>query len=167
MPCYAWHQFSAIPDSSLLFQARGSRTYDFGVYKGNSRAIICGENWCRFVEDFDLREGDLVSFDLTEDIPMVYCCNLPRTCDQNEERKDPLELAVITKGINLTKQEERNLHDLLAMKKGYIGAFFVHRFTKSNIAGKTMVCFWCTSIFYFVCNFLCFFMERKINDMLL
>ena len=53
------------------------------------------------------------------------------------------------------------------MKKGYIGAFFVHRFTKSNIAGKTMVCFWCTSIFYFVCNFLCFFMERKINDMLL
>ena len=43
--------------------------YDFGVYKGNSRAIICGENWCRFVEDFDLREGDLVSFDLTEDIP--------------------------------------------------------------------------------------------------
>ena len=68
--------------------------YDFGVYKGNSRAIICGENWCRFVEDFDLREGDLVSFDLTEDIPMVYCCNLARTCDQNEERKDPLELVV-------------------------------------------------------------------------
>ena len=97
--------------------------YDFGVYKGNSRAIICGENWCRFVEDFDLREGDLVSFDLTEDIPMVYCCNLPRTCDQNEERKDPLELAVITKGINLTKQEERNLHDLLAMKKGYMVHF--------------------------------------------
>ena len=122
--------------------------YDFGVYKGNSRAIIGGENWCRFVEDFDLREGDLLSFDLTEDIPMVYCCNLPWTCDQNEERKDPLELAVITKGINLTKQEERNLHDLLAMKKGYIGVFFVHRFTKSNIAGKTIVCFWCTSIFY-------------------
>ena len=21
--------------------------YDFGVYKGNSRAIICGENWCK------------------------------------------------------------------------------------------------------------------------
>ena len=124
------------------------------------------KNWCRFVEDFDLQEGDLVSFDLTEDIPMVYCCNLPRTCDQNEEH-NPLESAVITKGINLTKQEERNLHDLLAMKKGYIGVFFVHRFTKSNIAGKTMVCFWCTSIFYFVCNFLCFFMERKINDMLL
>ena len=141
--------------------------YDFGVYKGNSREIVCGENWCRFVEDFDLREGDLVSFDLTEDIPMVQCCNLPRTCDQNEERKDPLELAIITKGINLTKQEERNLHDLLAMKKGYIGAFFVHRFTKSNIGGKMMVCFWCTSIFYFVCNFLCFFMERKFNDMLL
>ena len=98
---------------------------------------------------------------------MVYFCNLPRTCDQNEERKDPLELAVITKGINLTKQEERNLHDLLAMKKGYIGVFFVHRFTKSNIAGKTMVCFWCTSIFYFVCTFLCFLMEIKINDMLL
>ena len=97
---------------------------------------------------------------------MVYFCNLPRTCDQNEEH-NPLESAVITKGINLTKQEERNLHDLLAMKKGYIGAFFVHRFTKSNIGGKTMVCFWFTSIFYFVCNFLCIFMERKFNDMLL
>ena len=98
--------------------------YDFGMYKGNSRAIICGENWCRFIEHFVLREGGLVSFDLTEDIPRVYYCNVPRTCDQNEERKHALELAIVTKGINLTKQEERNLHDLLAMKKGYIGAFF-------------------------------------------
>ena len=123
-------------------------------------AIIVGENWCRFVEDFDLREGDLVSFDSTEDIPMVYCCNLPRTCDQNEEH-NPLESAVITKGINLMKQEECNLHDLLAMKKGYIGVFFVHRFTKSNIAGKTMVCFWCTSIFLLCMQFSLFFHGEK------
>ena len=78
--------------------------------------------------------------------------------DQKEKQTDPLESAIVTNGIELTEQEELNLHDFVAMKEGYIGAFFVHRFTKSNIAGKMMVCFSCISNLYAIC--FCFSRER-------
>ena len=116
--------------------------YKFDVCKEESRARIGGKRWLNYVEDHNLREGDEVFFALNGVLRKVSCKN---------KRKDPIESVVFTKGIDLTEQEKLNLHDLMDMKLGDVGSFFVHRFKKSNLQGKTMVCFLCFSIMY-VCS---------------
>ena len=134
VPCNMLAEFKSFPGEQMSFQAQEDEEemYKFDVYKEESRARIGGKIWHKYVEDHNLREGDEVFFDFSGVTRKVSCKN---------KRKGPIGPIVYTYGIDLTQQEKLNLHDLMDMKLGDVGSFFVHRFKKSNLQGKTMVCF--------------------------
>ncbi|KAE8793999.1 putative invertase inhibitor [Hordeum vulgare] len=162
IPCTIRDSLKHIAGGFFNFKAYDKR-YCLQVYKGYKTTVMGGNDWAKFVSDLNLGDDSFVVFDTSKRSAVAYVAHLGSMHDVPDEdeaskgdgvdilntESDDEELIdedeevaapelVYTYGCVLSDDERSLLDVVLSNNDGYIGSFFIHRMTTTNISRKIM-----------------------------
>lgn len=160
IPCTIRDSLKHVAGRSFNFKADGNR-YVLDVYRGHNTTVMGGNDWVKFVTDFNLGAGSYVVFDTSKRTAEAYVVHLGFgdfandgesdedvegegagvevfniESDEDDHEEGDAQEVVYTQGCVLSGVEESLLDVVLANNDGYIGSFFIHRSTTTNITKK-------------------------------
>ncbi|KAI4976935.1 hypothetical protein ZWY2020_050542 [Hordeum vulgare] len=160
IPCTIRDSLKHVAGRSFNFKADGNR-YVLDVYRGHNTTVMGGNDWVMFVTDFNLGAGSYVVFDTSKRTAEAYVVHLGFgdfandgesdedvegegagvevfniESDEDDHEEGDAQEVVYTQGCVLSGVEESLLDVVLANNDGYIGSFFIHRLTTTNITKK-------------------------------
>ncbi|KAI5014240.1 hypothetical protein ZWY2020_055630 [Hordeum vulgare] len=160
IPCTIMDSLKHVAGRSFNVKADGNR-YVLDVYRGHNTTVMGGNDWVKFVTDFSLGAGSYVVFDTSKRTSEAYAVHLGFgdfandgesdedvegegagvevfniESDEDDHEEGDAQEVVYTQGCVLSGVEESLLDVVLANNDGYIGSFFIHRLTTTNITKK-------------------------------
>ena len=91
--------------------------YTMEVEKGHNMSQIGGDGWARFLARMRLTGGELISFSFRAERPKMAIIYL----NTDEDDEDPLDEAIYTRRIRLSKEEVCNLWDIIPPRANFVG----------------------------------------------
>ena len=113
----------------------GGRT----LWKSRKDAIsqIGGDGWARFLARMHVTGGELIRLSIRAERPKMAIIYL----NTDEDDEDPLDEAIYTRRIRLSKEEVCNLWDIIPRRDDFVGVPFVTRLTSTMVDRHEMVCY--------------------------
>ncbi|CAM0911736.1 unnamed protein product [Alopecurus aequalis] len=155
VPCYVKDKINTLYNGLNVMHVEEDlltgTEYDFDLQKTAETTSFVGAEWKRFIEDFKMKAGEFILFDMTNTAQSNTI--LIRPMDGKKINKFrpiseyPGELdevhqkhtaVVFTKGTKFTMNNKQKWHRVVTARSIGLGPLFVHKLTDTNINKLTM-----------------------------